>query len=177
VRIDPHPPAPLDAAPTERKRNVAVRLDGSAFDNGPINFVDRAAFEQLAETRQRLGVTAEHQTAGRLPVETVGDFRPARQTEAQRIEMVEQRFTALGTGMHGETGRLVEHQHEAVAVKHAACDLVRSQDAGSSHDPAGRSAATTRRSRVVAAILNTLLTTAADCGAPDAARPRKMPHR
>jgi fused signal recognition particle receptor len=41
----------------------------------------------------------------------------ARQAEAQGAEMILKALAALGPAMHGETRRLVEDQHQAVAIK------------------------------------------------------------
>ena len=49
---------------------------------------DLAVLEHLAERGQRLAVAAEHQAAGGVAVEPVGERRRARQPEAQRVEMV-----------------------------------------------------------------------------------------
>src|SRR5436305_1533914 len=45
-------------------------------------------------------------------------FRPARQPVAQRVEPVFQARPALRPAMHREAGRLVDHQHQPIAVKH-----------------------------------------------------------
>ena len=77
--------------------------------------------EQLAELRQRLAVAAEHQAAGGVAVEPVRQRRRPRQAEAQRVEMILQAFPTLsrrsGSAMHGHAGRLVDHQHQPVAIE------------------------------------------------------------
>src|SRR3954467_15405812 len=47
----------------------------------------------------------------------------ARQPEPQRAEIIFQALAALGALVHGEARRLVEHQHQAVAVEQAGDDL------------------------------------------------------
>ena len=74
--------------------------------------------------RERLAVAAEHQAAGRLAIEPVREFRPARQAVAQRVEPVFQARPALRPAMHRETGGLVDHQHQPVAMKHAREDFL-----------------------------------------------------
>ena len=49
----------------------------------------------------------------------------ARQAEAQRVEMVLQALAALRPAMHREAGRLVDHQHQPVAVEQAGKHLFR----------------------------------------------------
>ncbi len=96
----------------------------AAFDQRPIGLADLAVLEQLAERRQRLAVAAEHEAAGRLAVEPVRQCRRARgRPKRKRVEMVLQapRPSSLPppfrAAMHGQAGRLVDHQHQPVAVK------------------------------------------------------------
>ena len=71
-------------------------------------------------------MAAEHQTARRLAVEPMGERRRARQAEAQLIEPVLEARAALGAAMHRNARRLVDHQHQAVAVENPeTCFLAR----------------------------------------------------
>src|SRR5882757_8153810 len=51
------------------------------------------------------------------------ELRPARQAVAQGVEPVLQARPPFWPAMHRETGRLVDHQHQPVAVEHAREDL------------------------------------------------------
>ena len=73
----------------------------------------------VAESPQRLRVPAEHEAAGGVAVEAMRDLRPARQAEAERVEVIGQRFAALRPRMHGQARRLVDDEHEAIAVEDA----------------------------------------------------------
>jgi hypothetical protein len=64
-------------------------------------------------------MAAEHEAAGGVPVEAVGDLRPARQAEAQRLEVAGQRLASARARMHGQARGLVEHEHRGVAVEEA----------------------------------------------------------
>ena len=62
-------------------------------------------------------MASEHQAAGRIAVEPMRQRRRARQPEAQRAEMIFEALAAFGTAMHGDARRLVDDQHQAVAIK------------------------------------------------------------
>ena len=79
------------------------------------------------ELRQRLGVAAQHQHAGRVGIEPVGERRRPRQAVAQIVETFFEIGRAAGTGMHGEPGRLVDHQDQPVAMEDARLDLLGGQ--------------------------------------------------
>ncbi len=64
-------------------------------------------------------MAAERETSGGVPVEPVGGLGPARQAEAQRVEMVGQGLAAAGTGMDRQTRRLVDDEHQGIAVEEA----------------------------------------------------------
>ena len=117
LRIVLHPPAAGRVEAAERKFDDAFVGVRGAFDHGPIGLVDGAGLEQPAELGQRLAVAAEHQAAGGVAVEPVRQRRRPRQPEAQRVEMIFQAFAAFGAAMHGEARRLVDHQHQPVAVE------------------------------------------------------------
>ncbi len=74
---------------------------------------------------ERLAVAAEHQAAGGVAIKPMGERRRARQAVAQRVEKILQARAALGAAMHGKARRLVDHQHQAVAVEHATLHLFR----------------------------------------------------
>ena len=80
---------------------------------------------RLPSVGQRLAVAAEHQAAGGLPVQPMGERGPPRQAEAQRVEMILQGTAALRAAMHGQAGRLVDDQHQPVAVEHPRHHLFR----------------------------------------------------
>ena len=98
---------------------------GSALDHRPIGLADPALLEQPAELGERLAVAAEHQAAGGVAVEPVRERGRARQAEAQRVEMILQALAALRPPVHREPGRLVDHQHQPVAVEQARHHLFR----------------------------------------------------
>ena len=62
-------------------------------------------------------MTPQNETARGLPVQPMGERGPARQAEAQRVEMILQGAAALGSAMHGHAGGLVNDQHQPVAVQ------------------------------------------------------------
>ena len=70
-------------------------------------------------------MAAQHQAARRVAVEPVRQRRAARQPEPQRAESVFKAWSALRTAMHGNAGRLVDDQHQTVAVKKAGVYLFR----------------------------------------------------
>src|SRR5262245_52281620 len=70
-------------------------------------------------------MAAEHEAAGRVAVEPMRQSGAARQAEAQRIEIVLEAASALRAAMHVNTGRLVDHQHQSVAVKQPRLHLFR----------------------------------------------------
>src|SRR5262252_7906298 len=72
-------------------------------------------------------MAAEHEAAGGVLVQPVGEHRRPRQAEAQRVEGGFQIGAALGPAMHRQARRLVDHQHQPVAVKHARQDFVGGQ--------------------------------------------------
>jgi fused signal recognition particle receptor len=112
-----HPPAARHVEAAERQSDFALVGVGRTLDHGPVGLVDGAVLEQLAELRERLAVAAEHQAAGRIAVEPVRQRRRPRQAEAQRVEMVFEALAAIRAAMHGEPRRLVDHQHQPVAIQ------------------------------------------------------------
>ena len=114
-----HPPAARFVEAAQRKFDGSLIGGGRAFDHRPIGLLDRAGFEQPAEQRQRLAMASEHQAAGGVAIEPVRKRRRSRQPEAQRVEMILKALATLGAAMDREAGRLVDHQHEPVAVEEA----------------------------------------------------------
>src|ERR1700722_4036943 len=112
-----HPPAARHVEAAERQRDFAFVGVGRAFDYGPVGLVDGAVLEQLAELGERLAVAAEHQAAGGVAVEPMRQRRRPRQPEAQRVEMVFEARAAVRAAMHRKPRRLVDHQHQAVAIQ------------------------------------------------------------
>ena len=112
-----HPPAARLVEAAERQRDFTLVGVGYAFDHGPVGFVDGAVFEQFAELSERLAVAAEHQATGGIAVEPVRQRRRPRQPEAQGIEMVFEALAAVRAAMHREPCRLVDHQHQPVAIQ------------------------------------------------------------
>src|SRR6185437_2026174 len=58
----------------------------------------------------------EDEAARGVAVEPMREGGPARQAEAQRVEIVLEARAALGAGMNGDAGRLVENEHHPVSV-------------------------------------------------------------
>ncbi len=73
-------------------------------------------------------MAAQHQAARRVAIEPMRERRYPRQAEAQRVEIILKARTAFGSAMHGEAGRLVDDQHQPVAVEHAGHHLFRCHD-------------------------------------------------
>src|SRR5262245_29433048 len=118
-RIRLHPPAAGRVKAAEWQFDAALVLARAALDDRPIGLADAARLEQPAKLGQRLAVAPQHQAARRVAVEPVGERRGARQPVAQRAEIILQALTALGSAMHRHAGRLVDDQHQPVAVEHA----------------------------------------------------------
>ncbi len=120
-----HPPAARLVAFCEGNINPALIGLGPAFDHGPIAFADFTLLEQLAEQRQCLAMTPQHKAARCIAVEAVRQRGCARQTETQCVEIVFKGIAALGAAMHRQSCRLVDHQHQPIAIKEAAEHLFR----------------------------------------------------
>ena len=125
LRVVLHPPAAGGVLAAEREVDAALVFHRPALHHRPIGLGDAPALEQPAELGQRLAVAAEHEAARRVAIEPMRERGRARQAEPQRAEMVFEALAALGALVHGETRRLVDHQHQAVAVEQASGDLVR----------------------------------------------------
>jgi hypothetical protein len=72
-------------------------------------------------------MSAQHQHARRVGIEAVRQRRRTRQAEAQRIETFLEVGGFAGAGMDRETGRLVDHQDQPVAMENARLDLLGGQ--------------------------------------------------
>jgi hypothetical protein len=117
-----HPPAARRVLAPERRIDSALLLGGAAIDHSPIGLADAAALEQATELRQRLAMAAEHQATGGIAVEPVRQSGRARQPETQRAEIILQALAALGSLwplVDRKSRRLVDHQHQAVAIEQA----------------------------------------------------------
>ena len=125
LRVVLHPPAAGGVLAAEREVDAALVFHRPALHHRPIGLGDAPALEQPAELGQRLAVAAEHEAARRVAIEPMRERGRARQAEPQRAEMVFEALAALGALVHGETRRLVDHQHQAVAVEQASGDLFR----------------------------------------------------
>ena len=131
LRIVLLPPADIGVEAAERHVYFAFFGIRAAFDDGPVGLVDRTVAKQLAELRQRLAMAAENEAAGCIAVEPVRQCRGARQPKTQRIEVVFQGFPApilavRRAAVHGHAGRLVDHQHQPVAIEEPRHHLFRS---------------------------------------------------
>ena len=69
-------------------------------------------------------MAAEHEAAGGIAVEPVSQHRRPRQAKSQRVERGFQIGAALGAAMHRQPGRLVDHQHQPVAMEHAGLNFI-----------------------------------------------------
>ena len=122
-RIRLLPPAALGIEAAERQVDGAFVLGRSALDHGPIGLFDLAVLEQQPERGGRLAMPSQHEAAGGILVEPMRQHRRPRQAEAQRVERGFQIGAALGAAMHRQPGRLVDDQHQPVAMEHAGLDF------------------------------------------------------
>ena len=70
---------------------------------------------------------SQHQAAGGITIEPMCQHRRARQAESQGIERRLQIGAALGAAMYRQSRRLVDHQHQPVAMEHAGLDFIGGQ--------------------------------------------------
>src|SRR5262249_20108411 len=110
---------------SKRKIDLPLIFLWSALDHRPIGLAHAAVLEQPPERRQRLAVAAEHQATRRIAIKPVRERRCPRQPEAQRVEMVFQAFAAFRTLVDRKAGRLVDNEHEPIAVDEARYHLFR----------------------------------------------------
>src|SRR6266511_2399182 len=123
-----HPPAARGVLAAEGKVDAALVLRRSARDHCPIALADASVLEQPPERRQRLAMAAEHKTAGSVAIEPMRQRRRARQPETQRVEIVFQTLAAFRPPVNRQTRRLVDHQHQAVAIDEPSYYLFRGHD-------------------------------------------------
>ena len=64
-------------------------------------------------------MSTEHQAAAGVAIEAMRQRGRPGQAETQRIERRVERGAAAGAGVHLDARRLVDNQHQAVAVEHA----------------------------------------------------------
>ncbi len=78
---------------------------------------ERKVLASAAAAKRDLAI---EQTAGRVLVETMDQTRPLRvlARRRQRAEHAVDMVLGAGAALHGEAGRLVEHQHVVVLVEH-----------------------------------------------------------
>jgi len=69
-------------------------------------------------------VASQHEAAGSVAVEAVGENRRPRQAEPQRIEGSLQIGAALGSAVYRQPRRLVDHQHQSVAMEHTRLNFI-----------------------------------------------------
>ena len=124
LRVRLLPPAALDVEPPQRHVDGAFIFGRSALDHRPIGFSDLAVLEQQAERGGGLAMASQHQTAGGILVEPVGQHRRPRQAESQGVERGFQIGATLGAAMYRKAGGLVDDKHQPVAVEHAGQDFV-----------------------------------------------------
>lgn len=113
-----HPPAArIVGAACQGQVDLAGLLRRPALDQGPVGLLGAPLREQGVQPGERLGVAAERQAAGGVAVEAVGGLRPAWQAEAQGVEVLRQRLAAFRPRMHRQSRRLVDDEHEGIAVE------------------------------------------------------------
>ncbi len=96
-----------------------------ALDDGPIGLADRARCEQRHELPQRLRMAAEHETAAGVAIEPMRERRRRLEPEGQGGQQRLQIGTRPGGAMHGDAGRLVQHQHVGIPIEYALCQRFR----------------------------------------------------
>src|SRR5262249_44959545 len=111
-----HPPAAGGVLAAEGQFDAALVLRWPARDHRPIGLADLPALEQAAERGQRLAMAAEHQAARGVAIETTREPRRAGQAAAQRAKILFEALAALRPLVNGKARRLVDHQHQAVAI-------------------------------------------------------------
>ncbi len=116
--VDRHVPAAAARLFAQRRLDAARRLGRDAGDDRPVDLLDLALREQPAEAAQRFRVAAEDKAPRSVAVEPVGQGRRPRQAEAQQRQPVFEMRPAGRPGMHRDAGRLVDHQHQPVAIQH-----------------------------------------------------------
>src|SRR5262245_9420148 len=120
-----HPPAARRVLAAERQLDATLLLTRPPRHHGPIGLADAAGLEQVPELGQGLAMAAKHEAAGGVAVEPMRQRGCARQPEAQRAEIVLEAFAPLRPLVYGEARRLVDDQHQGVAVEHASDYLFR----------------------------------------------------
>ncbi len=72
-------------------------------------------------------MASQHEAAGGIAVEPMGENRRPRQAEPQRVKGGFQIGAALGAAMHRQPRGLVDHQHQPVAMEHAGLNFIGGQ--------------------------------------------------
>ena len=135
-RVDDHAPSGAAGLLAQPRLDAAFRRVGDSGDHSPVDLLDLAIGEQPTEPAQCLWVAAQHQAAGGVAVEPVGEGGRVRQAEAQQRKPVLQMRTATRPGMDRDPGRLVDDQYQPVAVQHALDQLVRPHSLNLQRPPA-----------------------------------------
>ena len=76
ARVDAYAAAGIEAA--EGKVDETLRRVRPAFDDGPIGLVDLAMLEQAAQMFESLAMSPQHEAAGGIPVQPMGERGRAR---------------------------------------------------------------------------------------------------
>ena len=130
VRIVLHPPAARCVLRPSGKSMRPSSLRRPALDHRPIGLADAC---RCLNSRPSSASALRWRPSTRQPevslVEPVRQRRRARQAEAQRVEIVLEALAPLRPLVHGEARRLVDHQHQPVAVEQASYYLFRCHDA------------------------------------------------
>ena len=125
MRVRPHPPATRLVEPPEGQCNRTLVGIRAPFNHGPIGLAHLAVLEQKPQVSKRLAMAPEHKASGGVLVEAMRQGGRTRQAEPQGVEMILQAGAAFRSAMHREPGRLVDDQHQSIAIKHASQHLVR----------------------------------------------------
>ena len=64
-------------------------------------------------------MTSEHQTAGGVAVQPMGERGIARQAEAQGVKIILEARAAFRPGVNGDASGLIENEHQPVAIEEA----------------------------------------------------------
>src|SRR3954447_13709853 len=121
------PPSAFRVEAAERHVDGALEFGWAAFDHRPVRLGNSAVLEQQPQRRRCLAMASQHQTTRSIAVEPMRQNRRTRQPEAQRVKGGFEVGSALRPAMHRQPRGLVDHQHQAVAMKHAVLDFLRAQ--------------------------------------------------
>ncbi len=97
----------------ERRRDLGARLGPAALHEREIALVDPALAQQRMQRAQRAAPLRDQQAARGRAVEPVHELE-LRQLGAQRTQRLDAAERDAGAAVHGEPGRLVEHEQPLV---------------------------------------------------------------